>query len=64
MMMKAAMVTVKITVRQQVSDTVPCTIVKQQATQYAGFGLNRVGGNTQLGNLGIMAVVIDHRRGK
>jgi len=44
-------VAVKVGIVDQVGHAVPGMVVKQQATQHTGFGLDGMRGNTQLGNL-------------
>ena len=55
-------VTVKIPVRQQVAYTVPGGVVQQQAAQHAGFGLDGMWRDAQLGDLTVLAVIINGRK--
>ena len=50
--------TVKIALRQQVSDAVPGPVIQQQPAKHAGLCLRGVGRNAQLRDLAIQAVVI------
>ena len=45
------LVAVKVSVVDQISDTVPGAVVQQQPTQHTGLGLDRMRGHAQLGDL-------------
>ena len=61
---QAVLVAVEIAVDQQVADAVPGVVAQQQTSQHAGFGLDRVWRNAQLGHLPVgRRVVVEIRVG-